>query len=241
MMRVAHPHREVVIVKTGVANLASVIAAFERLGAATVVTTDPDLVREARAVMLPGVGAFGAGMAALRAGDGALAEALRGRFAADRPTMAICLGLQLLCHSSEETPGVEGLGLLAGHVTRFADAASLKVPQLGWNRVEIESDSHIATSESNSHIATNESDSHLFLEPGFAYFANSYKLDVAPPGWRAARANHGGPFIAALERGHLLACQFHPELSGPWGMALMGRWLDAAYAPAASTSTTAVA
>lgn len=204
--------REVVIVKTGVANLASVIAAFERLGADTLVTTDAERVRTAQAVMLPGVGAFGAGMQALRAHDGALAEALRDRFQADRPTMAICLGLQLLCEASEETPGIHGLGILSGQVTRFADAPHLKVPQLGWNRVETESDSHI------------------FLEPGFAYFANSFKLDAAPAGWKAARAHHGGPFIAALERGRMLVCQFHPELSGPWGMGLMGRWLARAYA-----------
>jgi len=204
---------EVAIVRTGVANMASVRAAFERLGAHAVVTVDPGQIASASHVMLPGVGAFGAGMAALRAAD--LGAVLLERIAADRPTIAICLGLQLLCESSEETPGVRGLGLLPVAATRFVAAARshLKVPQLGWNRIEAPSGAR-------------------FLRPGHAYFANSFKISDVPqgastqPGWQVARADYGGPFVAALERGNVLACQFHPELSGPWGQALLGRWLE---------------
>lgn len=197
----------ITIVRTGVANLASVVAAFERLGAVTHVTTDAAEVAAASHVMLPGVGAFGAGMAALEAHG--LGRALAQRVAADRPTVAICLGLQLLCQASEETSGIAGLGLLPVTVTRF-DPSHVKVPQLGWNRVHVP-------------------DGARYLEPGHAYFANSFRVTdrEALPGFTVATADYDGPFVAALERGRLLACQFHPELSGPWGSALLRRWLEA--------------
>jgi glutamine amidotransferase len=198
--------REVLIVQTGVANIASVRASFERLGAHVTLTRDPDLVARAPHVMLPGVGAFGAGMAALGGPREGLGAALVERFERDRPTMAICLGLQLLARTSDETPGVTGLGVFGDvHVGRF-DEAAVKVPQLGWNRVEVAPGAEL-------------------LRDGYAYFANSYRLQNAPDDWTAAWSDHGGRFVAALERGPHLACQFHPELSGPWGQALIGRWL----------------
>lgn len=205
------------VIRTGVANLASVVAAFHRLGAETELTTDPGAVREAELVMLPGVGAFAAGMAALGGRDGELARALISRFSSDRPTMAICLGLQLLAASSDESPGVSGLSIFeTSHVGRFSPVdpegqatQGLKVPQLGWNEVLPEAGARLVT-------------------PGFAYFANSFRLSAAPVGWVPSWADYGGPFVAALERGPHLACQFHPELSGPWGQALIGRWLAGA-------------
>ncbi len=196
--------RDIVIIQTGIANIASVRASFERLSVRVTLTHDPELVRHASHVMLPGVGAFGAGMAALHSSG--LSEALVERLGNDRPTMAICLGLQLLAVSSEETPGIVGLSIFEqSHVTRF-DSNFVKVPQLGWNKVDVESTAN-------------------FLQRGYAYFANSFRLVNPPPGWTAAYADHGGRFVAALERGPHLACQFHPELSGPWGQALIARWL----------------
>lgn len=197
--------QDVWIIETGVANIASLFAGFRRLGAAPALTTDPDVVRTADRVVLPGVGAFAAGVARLR--DRGLAPPLRERIAADRPTLAVCLGLQLLCESSEESPGETGLGAVPVHVTRFG--AGVRVPQFGWNRVE-------------------PGPGASCLEPGFAYFANSFRIDAAvvPAGFGVATADHGGPFVAALQRGGLLACQFHPELSGAWGQALLGRWLQ---------------
>jgi len=196
---------KVTIIQTGIANIASVRASFERLSVTVTLTDDPDLVRHSSHVMLPGVGAFGAGMAALGSRSYGLGEALVERFSNDRPTMAICLGLQLLASSSEETPGITGLSIFEqSRVTRFD--TSVKVPQLGWNKVEVEPGAN-------------------FLHTGYAYFANSYRLVTPPPGWTAAYADHGGRFVAALERGPHLACQFHPELSGPWGQALIARWL----------------
>ncbi len=206
--------RNVVIVKTGVANLASVVAAFDRLGAATTITTDPDAVAAADFVMLPGVGAFGAGMAGLGGRGHGLGAALVSRFSNDRPTMAICLGLQLLATTSDETQGVTGLSIFEqSHVARFAGidpttGLPLKVPQLGWNKVVPDASARLLTT-------------------GYAYFANSFRLTSPPTGWTAALSEYGGPFVAALERGPHLACQFHPELSGPWGQALIARWLEA--------------
>jgi imidazole glycerol phosphate synthase glutamine amidotransferase subunit len=136
-----------------------------------------------------------------------LVEVLRARIAAGRATLAICLGLQVLASASTESPGTEGLGLVPDTVTRFPDG--VVVPQLGWNRV---------TAGPGCRL----------LADGAAYFANSYKLDAVPAGWAGATSHHGGPFVAALERGAVLACQFHPELSGDWGHGLVARWIAAA-------------
>lgn len=193
----------VLIIDTGVANIASLLAAFERVGRPARLTDSPGSVRSAAHVVLPGVGAFGAGME--RLASAGLDEALRQRIGDGAPTLAVCLGLQLLCEASEESPGVAGLGVVEAQVMRFGDG--VRVPQFGWNQVEPASDAAL-------------------LRPGYAYFANSYRLGKLPDGWTGATADHGGPFVAALERGGLLACQFHPELSGHWGSELLQRWLD---------------
>lgn len=189
-----------VVVRTGTANTASVIAGLRRAGVAPALSHDPDAVRAADAVVLPGVGAFGAAMSAL---GPPLAEALAERARQGRPLLAICLGLQLLAQDSEETPGVAGLGVLDAHVTRLPD--TVRVPHLGWNLV-------VPTAGAR------------LLTEGHASFAHSFRLERLPPGWEGAFTDHGGPCVAAVERGPVLACQFHPELSGAWGQALLDRW-----------------
>ena len=191
----------VVILPTATANLASVLAAFARLGAPTRVAREPAEVRDAERVVLPGVGTFGATMAGLRAAglDAAIAERAR----SGAPVLAMCVGLQVLFEASDESPG-EGLGVLSGRVGRFPPA--VRVPQFGWNRIEPEPGCR-------------------YLEPGHAYFANSFRI-LAAPGCKVARAEHGQSFVAAIERGPLLACQFHPELSGAFGHRLIARWLE---------------
>jgi len=195
---------DVLIVRTGAANLASVVAAFERLGRSVKITDNSFAVRQARRVVLPGVGAFGP--VARRLDELQLPEVLAERITAGHPTLAICLGLQLLAQASDENPGARGLGVLPATITAFD--GDLRVPHLGWNRV--------VAGEGCS-----------LLADGDAYFANSFKLDDVPPGWAGATTDHGGPFVAAIERGAVLACQFHPELSGAWGQALIERWLAA--------------
>jgi len=193
---------DVVIVDSGVANLASIAGAFRRLNASVVVTADPAIVRDAARIVLPGVGAFGAGMAALRSHG--LDTVIRDLAARGTPLLGICLGMQLLCEASEETSGVAGLGKIAGTCRRLP--ANVRIPHLGWNRVTPEPEARLLT-------------------PGVAAFANSYALREGPAGWTTAWTTHGVPFIAALERGPTLACQFHPELSGDYGATLLERWL----------------
>ncbi len=195
--------RSVRIIDTGVANIASLLAAFERLDRPAALTDSPAEIRGADHVVLPGVGAFRAGMDRL-AGAG-LQEPLRERIASGAPTLAVCLGLQLLCETSEESPGVQGVGVVPASVTRFG--GDVRVPQFGWNQVEPAPGAGL-------------------LRSGFAYFANSFRVEALPAGWTGATADHGGAFVAALEKDGLLACQFHPELSGRWGSELLGRWLQ---------------
>ncbi len=202
----------ITIVRTGVANTASVAAAFARLEVESDVTDDPRAVEEAPLAVLPGVGSFEAGMARLR--DAGLVDVLRARIDGDRPTLAICLGMQMLCAGSAESPGVRGIGVIDATLSRFTDEAPT-VPQIGWNRI-------------------NPDQSARMLQTGFAYFANSFRLTESPDGWAAAWAEYAGPFVAAMERGHVLACQFHPELSGPFGLDLLARWLERAREGAAA-------
>ncbi len=200
---------EVAIAATGVANVASVSACLERLGARPRPTLDPEELRAARAVVLPGVGSFSAGVSALeRAG---VQDVLRERAVAGRPLLAICLGMQLLSRSSEEAPGLEGLGALPAVTERLRGAARL--PHFGWNRVETAEDAEAG-----------------LIEDGDAYFAHTYALaptdELTGAGWRVACTMEGEEFVSAAERGATLACQFHPELSGHWGTALMRRWIS---------------
>lgn len=190
---------EVLLVRTGLANLAAVRAGLARAGFRARASADPRAIERAARVVLPGVGAFGPAMRELRRTG--LDEALRARLAADRPTLAICLGLQLLCASSAESPGVAGLGVVPARVVRLSGA---RVPQLGWNRLEVPAGARV-------------------LASGSVYYANSFALARAPRGFLVAWSEHGRRFVGALERGALVACQFHPELSGPAGLALLAR------------------
>ena len=160
-------------------------------------------VANADGVILPGVGSFGAAMEELERQG--LVQSLCSRIEARLPTLTICLGLQVLAKESEETPGVAGLGILDTRVERFAE--ELVTPQLGWNRVR---------------PANPES----LVEEGYAYYANSYCIREVPNGWTAAITDYGGNFCAAIEDGAVLACQFHPELSGGFGMGILRRWLE---------------
>jgi imidazole glycerol-phosphate synthase subunit HisH len=193
----------VVVVPTGTANLASVRAALARLGATPRLAEDAAMIVDATHVVLPGVGSFGATMAGLR--EAGLDAALAARIKAGRATLAMCVGLQALFEASDESPDATGLGVIPGRVGRFPD--SVRVPQFGWNRIV-------------------PGPGCRFVEPGYAYFANSYRV-LEAPGCAIATAEHGGRFVAALEQGGMLACQFHPELSGSYGHELIARWLEA--------------
>ena len=193
---------DVLILPTGTANLASVRAAFQKLGRTTALAKDADMILKARHVVLPGVGTFGATMAGLRGAgfDQAIAERVKD----GASTLSMCVGLQVMFDTSDESPEAKGLNTVEGHVGRFSDG--VRVPQFGWNRIEPDVGCRM-------------------LKPGYAYFANSFRVQEAP-GCKVAEARHGDPFVAAFERGHVLACQFHPELSGAFGHKLIKRWLE---------------
>lgn len=192
----------VAVVRTGTANLASVMAGLRRSGAEPYITDRaPDILAEGR-VILPGVGSFAAAMAELRAKG--LDKALEQRFRSGSPLAGFCLGMQLFFDASEESPGVAGLGLLPGTFRKYPP--SVRTPRLGWG--EVRSDAAGG-----------------YLVDGWAAFANSYRLLDPPPGVYSAWADYSGPFVAACERPGLLLCQFHPELSGEWGIGVLRRWL----------------
>lgn len=190
------------IIKTGVANTASVSAALRRAGAEPEFVDNGADVESFDRIVVPGVGAFEAGMNALEEME--IIDALIDRIEADEPTFLVCLGMQLLAESSDESPGISGLGIIDTHVGAFPPG--VPTPQFGWNEVEPTS-------------------SMRHLDSGYAYFANSYRIVNQPDGWNCAMADHGGRFVAAMERGSILACQFHPELSGSFGQGIVNQWI----------------
>ena len=199
--------RTVTVVRTGTANLASVLTGFERLGCGVRTTADPRAVAAAEHLVLPGVGAFAAAQRAI-ARHG-LADSLRERMERGRPTLGICLGMQLMAHGSEEAPGVAGLGVLDGIAVCYESGEEgWRVPQMGWNLVT-------------------PADGCEVVPRGHAYFANSYRLTTTHDDWLPVWCEYAGPFLAAVERGPVVGCQFHPELSGDYGRTLLTRWLEA--------------
>jgi imidazole glycerol phosphate synthase glutamine amidotransferase subunit len=142
-------------------------------------------------------------MAALRRSG--LDGAITARAAADRPLLAVCLGMQMLGAASEESPGVGGLAIIDEPFERLP--AGVRIPHLGWNRV---------TADRGDGL----------LASGDAAFANTYSLTRVPEGWSGAWTDYGTRFVSAIERGRLLATQFHPELSGEYGLGLLERWIE---------------
>lgn len=196
-----------VIVDPGLGNLRSVQKGFERVGAAAVVSADPDVVRRAERVVLPGVGAFGDCMATLTSTG--LDEAVAEVVAKGRPYLGICLGLQVLFGESDEFGSHAGLGWLPGSVRRFDPAPGVKVPHMGWNRV----------TRPRSHPVLGPEG------PGeHYYFVHSFHA-VAEPESVGAWCHHGVEFPAAVVGDdNVVAVQFHPEKSQADGLALLDRF-----------------
>ncbi|MGB0647579.1 MAG: imidazole glycerol phosphate synthase subunit HisH [Bradymonadia bacterium] len=192
----------VTIIETGLANVASVSAAFRRLEVPVQTTRSVNAIENERYVVLPGVGSFGAGMRTL--GDLGMVDAIKRRVRMNSPTLAICLGLQLLCDHSDESPGFNGLGCIKGAVQAFP--TSVTSPQFGWNWIANENTSVLG-------------------DGGFVYYANSYRLSTPPVDWQHGWSDHGGTFVGCLQRDQVVACQFHPELSGSYGSEILNAWL----------------
>ena len=201
--------RSVVIADLGLGNLRSVARAIERAGGTATITADPDALRRADTVVVPGQGAFRDCALALERGFG---PALREIIQAGKPYLGLCLGMQLLFEKSAEYPSGVGLGHFRGTVERFptqlrdVDGVRLKVPQIGWNEVD---------------------GSHLCLpERAWFYFVNSFVCVPSDPTLTVGRANYGVEFCAAVAKDNVLACQFHPEKSQEEGHRLLVRFLE---------------
>ncbi len=200
---------EVVIADLGLGNLRSVARAVERAGGKATISDDPNALRSAPRVIVPGQGAFRDCSLALARGFG---EALREVIAKGTPYLGLCLGMQLLFETSEEAEGLPGLGLFAGKVLRFAgdmrDSEThdrLKVPHMGWNEVEGQ---------------------HPFLPArSYFYFVHSFYCAPSDPTLIVGTARYGIAFCAAVAKDNVFACQFHPEKSQAEGHLVLSRFL----------------
>ena len=201
-----------VLVDYGIGNLRSLERAFGRAGVPVLRSGRLDDVRAAERLVLPGVGAFGACADALAATG--LGDVVRERVQAGVPLLGVCVGMQLLFDGSDEGGGA-GLGLLPGRVVRFApdlpgpDGRALKVPHMGWNALRAH----------RSHPTVDG-----LGDAPHVYFVHSYHAAPADPADVVADADYGGPVPAVVARDHVTGVQFHPEKSGPVGLALLRGW-----------------
>jgi glutamine amidotransferase len=191
----------IAVLDYGIGNLRSAQKALERVGADARLTDDPAVVAAASGVVLPGVGAFGRCMQALR--ETGLEDAARAAVESGKPFLGICVGMQMLYEWSEEDPDVKGLGVLPGAVQLLPEG--VKRPQMQWNRLDLV--------RPGSPLFTG------MTEPTWVYFVHSYAPEGGPE--VVATCDYGGPVVAAVEREALWATQFHPEKSGTAGLQLL--------------------
>lgn len=185
-------------------NLKSVEKALLSLEEECVVTRDAEVLYKADKIILPGVGAFGDAMEKLH--QYGLVEVIKNCVAQGKPLLGICLGLQLLFESSEETPGVKGLGVLPGKIVKLPESAGLKIPHMGWNSLEFPKESRLFTD----------------IDAGaYVYFVHSYYLQAENLSDVAATTNYAALIHAAVEHENIFACQFHPEKSGQVGLKIL--------------------
>jgi imidazole glycerol-phosphate synthase subunit HisH len=196
--------KRLAVMDYGGGNIGSLVAALERRNVAFELTEDAERVAAAHAAILPGDGAFGATMDALR--ERGLDKAVHALVAAKKPFLGICVGMQVLFESSDEFGGDEGLGVFSGHVRRFTTAP--RVPHMGWNDLRIDA-------------------AHPFvagLNGGeYAYFLHSYRVEQSDA--TVASVDYGGRFAAIVARGNVMATQFHPEKSQRTGAVLLDNFL----------------
>jgi glutamine amidotransferase len=211
--------KKVAVVDYGVGNIFSVSRAIEHCGAEVVLSSDPAVLLAAERLVLPGVGAFANGMRELR--ERGLVEPLREYAASGKPFLGICLGMQMMLAVSEEFGTHEGLGLIPGRVVaiagRGADGAPVKVPHLGWGPLERPPERATWRGTVLEGIA----------EASTAYFVHSFAAVPESEANRLADTWHGDFRVcAALQRGNVAGCQFHPEKSGPVGLGIVRNFLE---------------
>ena len=196
------------IIDYGAGNLKSVEKALLKLGAQPVITRDRETILAADHIILPGVGAFGDAMENLRKYDldQVIYEAVEQRI----PFLGICLGLQLLFSSSEESPGVAGLGILEGEILRIPETEGLKIPHMGWNSLHLEHNGRLFRG---------------IPENTYVYFVHSYYLKASDPEIVKASTYYSTQIHASVEKGNVFACQFHPEKSSDLGRKILDNFI----------------
>ena len=196
----------IAIIDYGAGNLQSVKKALDYLGEPNLIAAKSSEIEAADALILPGVGSFGDAMQSLT--DSGLLETVRAAALSDTPFLGICLGLQLLFPESEESKGVKGLGVLPGKIIKFPGDMGLKIPQIGWNSINIREGCKLYAGVPQN---------------AYVYFVHSYYLQAADPEVVAAKAEYGVTFHASVadEAHRLYATQFHPEKSGAVGLRIL--------------------
>lgn len=199
----------VAVIDYDAGNIRSVEKAVEALGKQAVVTRRPEEILTADHVILPGVGAFGDAMEKLRKYE--LAGVIRETAARGTPFLGICLGLQLLFDSSEESEGVEGLGILPGRIVRIPEGKDLKIPHIGWNSLSYPHQGRLFAG---------------IPEQSYVYFVHSYYLQADEAEIVKATTEYGVEIHASVEKDNIFACQFHPEKSSGTGMRILKNFLE---------------
>lgn len=193
-----------VIIDYDAGNLKSVEKALAALGEEAVITRTFREIARAERVILPGVGSFGDAMTQLKKYE--LDKAIKEIAEKGAPLLGICLGLQLLFESSEESPGVEGLCLLKGNILKLPEQTGLKVPHIGWNSLNLKNDGTLFAGMDES---------------PYVYFVHSYYLQAADETSVKATAEYGVQIHASVEKENIFACQFHPEKSSTEGLRIL--------------------
>ena len=198
----------VAIIDYDAGNIKSVQKAIEYLGEDVIITRDPEVILNASRVILPGVGAFGDAMEKLHKYN--LVDVIKEVVKREIPFLGICLGLQLLFEKSDETPGVQGLGILKGEIKRIPDNGELKIPHIGWNSLSYPNKGRLYEGIS---------------EESYVYFVHSYYLDAEDKNIVVATTEYGTTIHASVEQGNVFACQFHPEKSSSVGLKILDNFL----------------
>jgi glutamine amidotransferase len=199
----------IALIDYGAGNLQSVIKAFHYIGCEVKVTADPKELQRADAAVLPGVGAFGDAMNSLQ--KSGMVPEIYHFIEQNKPFLGICLGLQMLFESSEESEGVKGLGILPGKILRIPDGPGLKIPHIGWNSLNLK-----------CHTGLFEN----LPENSYVYFVHSYYLKAEKRHQVIATTSYGVEIDAAVQRGNLFATQFHPEKSGQVGLKILENFVS---------------
>ena len=194
----------IAIIDYDAGNIKSVEKALAYLGEEAVVSRNPEVILKADKVILPGVGSFGQAMENLHRYG--LVPVIRELADNHTPFLGICLGLQLLFESSEETPGVEGLGILKGKILRIPPAEGLKIPHMGWNSLHLQNNGRLFKD---------------IPEETYVYFVHSYYLQAEDPQAVKATTQYSTTIHASVEKDNVFACQFHPEKSSRFGLKIL--------------------